>query len=122
MKYFKLEEFRCPCGKCPVKDVTPEFQTKIDQLRALLGKPIKITSGVRCDTHNFAVGGVPKSQHVLGIAADISTVNYSSVDKYKLVKLAIGLGFTGIGIAKSFIHLDIRPDTQAIWCYGSGEN
>jgi zinc D-Ala-D-Ala carboxypeptidase len=120
MKNFKQSEFHCPCGKCNKKDITPEFQAKMDLLREKLGKPISITSGVRCPDHNKAVGGVPNSQHVMGIAADISTAKYSSTDKYNLVKYAIELGFGGIGVGSSFIHVDIRTANTAIWSYGSG--
>ena len=120
MKHFKQTEFHCPCGKCVPKDISLEFGQKMDELRSKLGRPIKITSGIRCPEHNKAVGGVPNSQHVTGIAADISTAGYSSIDKYNLVKYAIELGFGGIGVAKSFIHVDIRKDNKAVWCYGTG--
>lgn len=40
------------------------------QVSELLGAPLQITSGFRCDALNAAVGGVPDSQHVMGLAAD----------------------------------------------------
>ncbi len=118
MKYFKMEEFQCKCGKCPKKDISLEFQGLMDQLRTLMNRPIKITSGIRCAEHNKAVGGVPNSQHVQGIAVDISTVGYKSDEKYNLVKHALDLGFGGVGIATDFIHLDIRKVNKAVWMYG----
>jgi hypothetical protein len=36
-----------------------------------MGKPIKISSGYRCEKLNKAVGGVYNSQHLKGQAADI---------------------------------------------------
>ena len=27
------------------------------------------------------------------------------------------LGFTGIGVAKSFVHVDTRDDTPVMWTY-----
>ena len=43
--------------------------------RELFGKPIHVTSGFRSLAVNKAVGGVPKSQHLLGQAADITVLN-----------------------------------------------
>jgi zinc D-Ala-D-Ala carboxypeptidase len=43
----------------------------LEQVRALLGKPIHINSGFRCPELNTLVKGQPNSQHLLGCAADI---------------------------------------------------
>lgn len=43
----------------------------LEPLRSALGKPIKINSGFRCKQLNCAVGGVPDSHHLQGLAADI---------------------------------------------------
>ena len=45
----------------------------LEQVRALVGAPIAISSGYRSPALNKAVGGVAHSVHVLGLAADIST-------------------------------------------------
>lgn len=37
------------------------------------GRPITVNSGYRCPALNAAVGGVVKSQHLTGEAADITT-------------------------------------------------
>lgn len=34
-----------------------------------------------------------------------------------VVENAVKLGFTGIGVAKSFVHVDIRETTPVLWCY-----
>ena len=36
---------------------------------------------------------------------------------YRLVAAALKLGFSGIGIAKTFIHVDTRTTTPVIWVY-----
>lgn len=42
----------------------------MEQVRALLGCPIDITSGYRNPAVNSAVGGVPNSAHAVGYACD----------------------------------------------------
>lgn len=43
----------------------------LEQVRALIGKPIIVTSGYRSPEVNLAIGSTNKSQHPLGCAADI---------------------------------------------------
>ncbi|MDX8121565.1 D-Ala-D-Ala carboxypeptidase family metallohydrolase [Janthinobacterium sp. GMG2] len=45
----------------------------LEQVRALVGAPIAISSGYRSPALNKAVVGAANSAHVLGLAADIST-------------------------------------------------
>ena len=42
----------------------------LEQVQALLGHPLEISSGYRCLELNAVVGGSPASQHVQGLAAD----------------------------------------------------
>lgn len=45
----------------------------LEDVRHELDSPIIITSGYRCPELNIAVGGVPRSLHTQGRAADIKT-------------------------------------------------
>lgn len=36
---------------------------------------------------------------------------------YTLLSTAFNMGFGGIGIAKTFIHVDIRNTTPVVWTY-----
>ena len=72
VKNFKPEEFRCPCGKCtgyPDRMKQVELQ-HIQTIRDHYGKPMKITSGLRCKVENKRVGGVSNSGHLTGYAVD----------------------------------------------------
>lgn len=44
----------------------------LDPLRDIVGFPIYINSGYRCKSLNDAIGGSDNSQHMNGLAADIS--------------------------------------------------
>lgn len=70
--YFKPQEFRCSCGHCSgypsyMKRVQMEHLARI---RKHYGKPMTITSGLRCAFENSRVGGVPGSGHTRGFATD----------------------------------------------------
>jgi len=96
---------------------------RLSQLRLWYAKPIFVSSGFRCIEHNNAIGGTSGSAHTLGKAADITI---HSKDAYALVRLALQLGFPGVGVQqrgdweKRFIHLDwLHSDTlrPRIWSY-----
>lgn len=115
IKYFKEEEFRCPCcGKVKVSRLLLE---NLDRMREIYKKPIIISSGYRCRKHNKEVGGKTTSAHLKGMAADILCP--SNEDRYLLVGAAILAGFRRIGIGKRFIHVDVdysKPYPR-IWLY-----
>jgi len=68
--HFWLKEFQCAC--CGHVKISCELVRALEELRAQLGgKPIIVTSGLRCVSHNRAVGGAPDSDHLHGWAADI---------------------------------------------------
>ena len=92
-EYFKREEFKCQCGGKYCNgypaEMNPKLVNILEKLRAYFGKPITITSGLRCKQHNAAVGGVSNSMHQYGKAADIYI---SGVDKAKIKAKAYELG------------------------------
>ena len=113
MKYFELEEFNCQhSGE---NHMVPEFLEMLDNLREECGFPFVITSGYRCSWHPVEMKKEKAGTHTRGIAADIK-VN-GGAQRYTLVQKALELGFTGIGVAKTFIHVDARLDTPVIWSY-----
>lgn len=96
-KYFKLSEFRCKCGgSCTGYPavISSKLISILDALRAYYGKPITITSGVRCAAYNKRVGGVSNSTHKKGRAADIYIpgVTNTAANRKKVVSKAYALG------------------------------
>lgn len=112
-KYFKLDEFKCRhTGKNEIKE---EFVHRLDELREACDFPFTITSGFRDKTHPIEARKSTPGTHSRGIAVDISI--RSGVQRRKIVEEALKLGFGGIGIANSFVHVDIRQDTPVLWLY-----
>jgi len=110
--HFNIVEFECKCSKQHDNQIDLELVEKLELLRAACGhKPIKINSAYRCFDHNKAVGGSKGSKHMEGIAADIVI---QGVDPRKAAVKAAMVGFTGIGIYKTFTHVDIRTE-PSVW-------
>ena len=105
------------CSHCGEYVHNAKFMDKLQSLRYIIDKPFKINSGHRCAVHNKAVGGATKSKH-LEIAVDISLHNQ---DRFDLANMADSFGFTGMGHAKSFLHLDLRSGPKTHWYYGDSK-
>ena len=118
IKYFKREEFRCECGGryCNGFPVEPNMKLVriLDKLRKEEGKPINITSGIRCKKFNASLdGSSPTSEHMDGDAADINIygVTEKPAERARLKKRLYELGVyytysdtPGMGIA---IHAEV---------------
>ena len=115
-KDFVRFEFDCPCG-CSTQMVDPELAEKLQRIRTVLGKPIKITSGYRCLKHNQDVKGGTNSRHRYGMAADWRLKD-RSVNPVALGIIAQAVGFGGVGIywygGNAFCHADTRG-AKATW-------
>lgn len=113
--YFSRRELACPCGKCDGGTMSMGFMVKLDELRRMFGKPIRVESGARCAAHNKSVGGGAESMHLQGRAADL--IVETDADRYQLLRIAASL-FGGIGVAKGTIHVDDRNQAKArAWTY-----
>jgi uncharacterized protein YcbK (DUF882 family) len=114
LKFFTLEEFNCQVtGE---NKMEPEFLQKLDRLRGECGFPFVITSGYRHPIeHPIEAAKEVPGTHAQGIAADILVQD--SVSRMVLVEKALELGFKGVGIAKTFVHVDTRGTTPVMWLY-----
>lgn len=83
----------------------------LEHVRQLLKSPIIISSGYRSLKVNKAVGGSPRSQHLLGLAADFNVPGYSvkevceilSESRLQYDQLINEFGSTGNG----WIHISV---------------
>jgi len=94
---------------------------KLNNLRALVGFPIIITSGYRCEAYNKHIGAT--QTHATGQAVDIRIRGKRA---HEVLNGALELGFTGVGVSQKgsarFLHLDdLSEDTQRprpyLWSY-----
>ena len=74
-----------------------------------------ITSGYRDKTHSIEARKAKAGTHAQGIASDIRINNGN--EAYEIIKNAQSMGFNGIGVAKTFIHVDTRKTMPVIWTY-----
>lgn len=58
----------------------------MEQVRALFGVAITVTSGYRNPTLNAAVGGVPNSAHALGWACDFHVAGKTDLEAAKTIR------------------------------------
>jgi zinc D-Ala-D-Ala carboxypeptidase len=123
-KFFSEDELRCKgTGEIHMDEL---FMDMLVSLRERLKQPMSISSGYRSESHNIAIGGSTKSAHLKGCAVDIVCSGHKA---FEIVRLALELGFTGIGVKqnglheKRFIHLDTMPKKSIsiprpwIWSY-----
>ena len=111
--HFSRAEFACHCG-CGFNRPNQELINKLEEMRRMAGKPIKVISGCRCRAHNRAIGGAVKSQHTLGNAADI-IIDGMTPDEVAIVASNVLYARGGIGVYRTFTHIDVRPGGMARW-------
>lgn len=113
-KDFSYGEFRCKCGGkyCNGYPVAFSYDlaSNLQKIRDYFGKPLVITSPLRCKQHNKNSGGVSDSRHLKGWACDfyISGVSASTLMSY--VKKLPYFRYT-YNVSGNVIHYDITPPT-----------
>lgn len=122
-EHFKVSELSCRCGcgqDALTAGVVSERQYRawlalLEKVRARYGQPIHLNSAYRCPRHNAAVGGVPGSQHTVGLAVDVAT--RGAEDMAALADAARVSGVMAIGVGKGFLHFDWRTGADRLWGY-----
>ena len=113
LKYFKVEDFNCQ--ETGENEMCPDFLQKLDALREVCGFPFIITSGYRSPNHSIEAKKSKPGTHSQGIAADIKVVG--GAQRMAIIRNASIMGFNGIGVAKTFVHVDTRETTPVAWKY-----
>lgn len=113
MKYFTIDEF--DCSETGENQMDQFFLQSIDELRKRCAFPFVVNSGFRSKYHEKERDKTVGGTHTQGIAADIAVSN--GTQRRKIVAEAIRLGFNGIGVAKTFVHVDTRETPAVMWTY-----
>ena len=111
---FTTDEMACAC--CGKADMDEEFMKVLQSIRDEMQRPLKITSGYRCQKHNEQVSHTGKSgPHTYAKAADILI---SGADAMRLFAVAQKHGVSGVGMSQKgdhnnrFVHLDILSQEE----------
>lgn len=122
-EYFSINERTCKC--CGRDAMSQGTLNRLDRLRERIG-PLKLSSAYRCPLHNSQVSSTGENgPHTTGRAVDVLA---SGTRALEIVRIALELGFTGIGVSQKgphgsrFVHLDdIAPGgahpRPHIWSY-----
>ena len=117
--HFSTAELQCHCcGRCKIDG---KLVDALENLRALGPEPIIVNDAYRCEEQNKKVGGVSKSEHMLGTAADIRIAGLSVKQMYERAEIVGAFANGGVGIYDGgFIHVDVR-DRKARWARVNGK-
>tara|TARA_R110002074_G_scaffold120064_1_gene253545 strand:+ start:207 stop:581 length:375 start_codon:yes stop_codon:yes gene_type:complete len=122
MRNFNLKEFDSPDLSGSGLNMDKDFLSMLDNARDIAKTPFKITSGYRTKEHNIAIykklGKKPiESSHLKGLACDIACSD--SRARFLIINALLEAGFTRIGIANNFIHVDsdCEKSQNVIWTY-----
>lgn len=126
--HFSDAELQCHGKNCSIADPTKGCgvngcqQSLVDALEAfreLVGKPVITNDGFRCARHNAQVGGVGKSEHMEGLAADIRVEGLTAGELEAIARKIPAIRGIGRADHQQYLHIDVRKAlTLARWCYG----
>lgn len=117
---FSWYEFDCHCGKCPMTTVDTALAKQLQTLRDLTGRRVTVISGFRCANHQKFLRDTLHletskgiSTHELGQAADVLVADLSGSEIEPFARKA---GFTSVGVAIRWVHVDTRKGERR-WVY-----
>lgn len=106
--FISSDEFKCPCDKCRIIICNDSLFQRFNDLRRMIGnRPLKITSGYRCEQHNTEVHGALLSTHQIGSALDIAYPEFIAREKFiEIAKYCFS--FVKSDYSDNHIHVDVR--------------
>ncbi|MGO9567267.1 MAG: D-Ala-D-Ala carboxypeptidase family metallohydrolase [Desulfomonilaceae bacterium] len=120
ISYFKPRDFTCRCeGLCDHPDViSRNLVAKLDKIQDLIGIPVTVISGTRCEKFNRKSGGRERSAHIskggVSHAADIRCPDATFRSAFLTAALPL---FNRVGIGKDSINVDDDPELtrNVVW-------
>ena len=123
MKYFTIAEL-CrsntadkflidnKCTKEQAANMMALVNNVLDPLREAYGKPIRVNSGFRCEKLNKKVGGSKTSDHLHGMAADITAGIPKENKRLFYLIQELGLPFKQLIDGKGFSWVHVSYDAN----------
>lgn len=105
--HFRESEFRCTCG-CGFFAASIRLISALEELRVIVQRPIKVTSGARCAKKNRQAKGAKNSQHLTGDGCDIWVRGMTMRDLAIAAERVEAFRKGGIGTYSAHIHVDVR--------------
>ncbi len=107
-RHFRVADLMARDG-APYARISPTLVNSLEHIMWLAEAPLYVSSGYRHPSHNAnpSVGGVARSQHLAGLAADVWS-NEKSPSELAELALDVTECDIGIGLGRNFIHLDLR--------------
>lgn len=100
----QLASLRCRC--CGRVGPTEELIARLERLQRAWGTRLNFTSGGRCASHNARVGGVKRSRHLRGEAADVA-VPASKMSLFTAAARATGFRRVLTYPKRGYVHLSL---------------
>ena len=121
--FFTLEELtfsewadRHRVDNTPPPELLPNLRRvafALDEVRALLGRPIHVNSGYRCAEVNEGIGSKAKhSRHLDGLAADIISREYGTPVEICREIAGSEIEFDQLIYEHSWVHFGLAPDGE----------
>lgn len=115
IKFFKPHEFDSSDLAGSGRNMDLQFVAGLDYVRRVVGVPMAINSGFRTEAHNKAVGGSPRSQHLLGRAADVPVLDAAlradMIDAANFIFKKSG-NISRVFVYSNFLHFDRKEGIQ----------
>lgn len=132
-KYFTISELiysdtakRQGINNTPSQEIEKKLSSLIvnclDPIREIYGKPIRVTSGYRCEMLNTAVGGAKNSQHKKGEAADLVPASGGSLSELYRAIIKFGKYDQLIFENRSWAHVSYTSSPRRQILYFDGHS
>jgi len=92
---FSISEMACLCG-CGLYEMDEEFMRMLQELRNQMQGPLRVSSGRRCDAHNWRVSTALNKQNSIHTKVQAADILVSGESAMLLFEKARKLGFYGI--------------------------
>lgn len=91
------------------RQIDPGAVNIASSMARAVSRRLTVNSGYRSGAYNGSLrGAAQNSNHMYGLAMDISTSGLSDAEKQRMLIAAIENGAGGVGIYNTFIHIDIE--------------